>query len=254
MKQNLKSEFDHELQHQTNINCIPCAYTPYLLTIFQSTINPKRGECNVLNMTMNDINLVLHKITLTQTETLNLMDNVHRAKDFRMKRSLLPFGRLFHFLSRTAKDEDVKSMKQDVKRLYDSQISQSKVLNDTIFITNILRGLIKENILKINQIISTITFLNDTMDSIMNQLRPLFSARRFLLLHTEMLIHHSRIRSLLAQMQTDTAQIKEYLKIHITGKLTPSITDPVHLGQELLWINKQLPARLSLPEDPHGNI
>ena len=54
-------------------------------------------------------------------------------------------------------------------------------------------------------------------------------------------------------MQTDTAQIKEYLKIHITGKLTPSITDPVHLRQELLQINKQLPARLSLPEDPHGN-
>ena len=88
----------------------------------------------------------------------------------------------------------------------------------------------------------------------MNQFRPLFSARRFLPLHTEMLIHHARIRSLLSQMQTDTAQIKEYLKIHIMGKLTPSITDPVHLRQELLQIKKQLPARLSLPEDPHGNI
>ena len=55
-------------------------------------------------------------------------------------------------------------------------------------------------------------------------------------------------------MKTDTAQIKAYLNIHITGKLTPSITDPVHLRQELLWINKQLPARLSLPEDPHRNI
>ena len=88
----------------------------------------------------------------------------------------------------------------------------------------------------------------------MNQHRPLFSARRFLLLHTEMLIHHARIRSLLGQMQVDTAQIREYLKIHITGKLTLSITDPVHLRQELLWINKQLSARLSLPEDPHGNV
>ena len=97
-------------------------------------------------------------------------------------------------------------------------------------------------------------FLNDMMDSIMNQLIPLFSAGRFLLLHTEMLIHHTRIRSLLGQMQADTAQIREYLKIHITSKLTPSITDPVHLRQELLQINKQLPTRLSLPEDPHGNV
>ena len=76
------------------------------------------------------------------------------------------------------------------------------------------------------------------MDNIMNQLRPLFFARRFLLLHMEMLIQHARIRLLLGQMQTDTAQIKELLKIHIMGKLTPSITDPVHLRQELLQISK----------------
>ena len=92
------------------------------------------------------------------------------------------------------------------------------------------------------------------MDSIMNWLRPLFSAQRFLLLHTEMLIHHSRIRTLLGQMQTGTSQVKAYLNIHITGKLTPFITDCVHLRQELLQINKQLPTGLSLPENPHGNV
>ena len=118
------------------------------------------------------------------------------------------------------------------------------------FPLHISRGLINENILKINQIISTITFLNDMMDSIIYQLRPLFSARRVLLLHTEMLIHHARIRLLLGQMQADTTQIKEYFKIHITGKLTTSITDPGHLRLELLQISKQLPTRLSLPEDP----
>ena len=66
-------------------------------------------------MTMDDINLVLHEITLTQIEMLNLIDNVHRLKDVRSKRSLSPFGRLFHFLFGTAKDKDIKSMKQDVK-------------------------------------------------------------------------------------------------------------------------------------------
>ena len=66
----------------------------------------------LLNMTMDDINLVLCKITSIQIETLNLTDNFHRPKDFRMKGSLLPFGRLFHFLFGTAKDKDVKSMKQ----------------------------------------------------------------------------------------------------------------------------------------------
>ena len=36
--------------------------------------------------------------------------------------------------------------------------------------------------------------------------------------------------------------------------MTPSITDPVCLREELLQINKQLPARLSLSEDPHSNV
>ena len=145
-------------------------------------------------------------------------------------------------------------MKQDVQKLYTNQISQSKVLNDVISIANISRGLNNANILKINQIISTIFILNGTMESIMNQLKPLFTARRFLLLHMESLIHHCRIKSLLGQMKIETTLIKVYLNIHITGKLTPSITDPVHLRQELLRINKQLPTRLSLPEEPHTNV
>ena len=207
----------------------------------------------LLNMTVDDINSVLCEITSTKIEAFNLINHIHRPKDIRTERSLLPFGGLFHLFG-TANDEDVRSMKQDVQKLYDNQISQSKVLNDVISIANIFRGLINENIRKINQIISAITFINDAMDSIMNQVRPLFLARRFLLLHTESLIHHSRIRSLLGQMKTDTAQIKTYLKIHIIGKLTPSLTDPVHLRQELLQINKQLPTSLSLPEDPQSNI
>ena len=88
----------------------------------------------------------------------------------------------------------------------------------------------------------------------MNQLKPLFTSRRILLLHTESLIHCSRIRSLLGQMKTNTALIKAYLNIQTTGKLTPSITDPVHLRHEFLRINKQLPARLSLPEGPHTDV
>ena len=173
-------------------------------------------------MTIEDINLVLCKITSTLIEAFNLIDHILKPKDIRTKKSLLPFGGLFHFLFGSANDDDIRSMKQDIQKLYDDQISQSKVFNDVISITNISRDLMNANIMKINQIISTITFTNDTMDSIMDQLRPLFSTRRFFLLHTESLIHHARIRTLLGQMKTDTAQIKAYLSKHITGN------NPIH--------------------------
>ena len=63
-----------------------------------------------------------------------------------------------------------------------------------------------------------------------------------------------RIRSLLKQIKKDIELIKEYLNIHSTGKLATTVTDPIHFKHELLKINKHLPTRLSLPEDPHENI
>ena len=108
--------------------------------------------------------------------------------------------------------------------------------------------------MKINEIISAIIFLNETIDSNAERLKPLYVSRRFQFLHTESQIHHMRIRSLLKQINKDIDLIKEYLNIHSTGKLTPTVTDHMHLKHELLKINKQLPTRLSLPEDPHEYI
>ena len=56
------------------------------------------------------------------------------------------------------------------------------------------------------------------------------------------------------QMQHDMILIREYLNIHSTGRLNPNIIDPIHLRQELIKINKQLPIQLSLPENPRTNI
>ena len=206
---------------------------------------------HILNLTLTDLDSILDEITATQDEASNLIDHIHKSQN---KRSLLPFGGLFNFLFGTADDEDVEQMKQDIQRLYDNQVDQANVLNDVISITNVSRGLINENIMKINEIISTITFLNETIDSLAERLKPLYVSRRFQFLHTESQIHHMRIRSLLKQINKDIDLIKEYLNIHSTGKLTPTVTDPIHLKHELLKINKQLPTRLSLPEDPHENI
>ena len=68
----------------------------------------------LLNMTMDDIDLVLCEITSAQIEAFRPIDHIHRPKDIRTKRSLLPFDGLYHFLFGTANDDDVRSMKQDI--------------------------------------------------------------------------------------------------------------------------------------------
>ena len=150
----------------------------------------------LLNMTLDDITLALDEITNMQFEASNLIGHIQN----RNKRSLLPLGGLFGFLFGTADQADLDAVKTDIKQLYQNQMDQTNVLNDIITITNVSRGLINENIKKINNTITTIISLNQTIYYIRGQLQPLYTARRFMLMHTEFLIHHTRIRTITRQM------------------------------------------------------
>ena len=185
-----------------------------------------------------------------QTEASNLID--HLAN--RPKRSLLPFGGLFSFLFGTADQNDLDSLKADIKHLYQNQMDQTNVLNDVISITNVSRGLINENIKKINNIVDTIININQTIKHIAGQLEPLYTARKFMFMHTEFISHHTRIRMVTRQIADDTGSIRSYLSTFTTRKITPQIIDPKHLRQELIKINKQLPPKITLPGNPRTNI
>ena len=97
-------------------------------------------------------------------------------------------GGLFNFLFGTADQKDIAIIIQ-IKDLYPNQLAEKKVLEDVISVTNIFRGLINENRLKINEIISTISGINETISNIQEQLIPLFIARKFLIIQTEAALH-----------------------------------------------------------------
>ena len=124
---------------------------------FKTTLHNQHERYTfLLNMTIDDLSLALDEIVNMQTEAFNLIDHISN----RNKRSLLPFGGLFSFLFGTAIKDDLNSIKVNVKQLYQNQMDQTNVLNDIISITNVSRGLINENIKKINGIIDTIVTLN----------------------------------------------------------------------------------------------
>ena len=132
-------------------------------------------------------------------------------------------GGLFNFLFGTADQKDIDMTKQQVKDMYSNQLAEKKVLEDVISATNISRGLINENRLKINQIVSTISGINEAISNIQEQLIPLFTARKFLIVQIEASLLHARIRSLLKQLQKDLDLIRQYMSTHATKKLTPNI-------------------------------
>ena len=214
--------------------------------------NPRYNH--LLSMTSNDLSSALDQINITRTEVSNLIGHMNHDKNNRHKRSLLPLGGLFNFLFSTADQKDIDLLKQQVKELHENQVDQEETLNNIISVANISRGLINQNIMKIVDIIGTISSLNDTIENIEQQLVPLFTAKRFLFLDVEILIHYSEVQELIKQLQNDITLIRQYLDVHSTGNLTPVLVDQHHLRKELIKINKQLPTSLSLPEVPTTNI
>ena len=97
-------------------------------------------------MTKENFSSIINEITLTQNEAYNLIGH---TKQTRTKRSILPLGRLFNFLFGTTDQKDTDIIKQQVKDLYSHQLAEKKVLEDVISVTNIRRGLINENRLKL---------------------------------------------------------------------------------------------------------
>ena len=171
-----------------------------MLNYYSTFKNSDPRYIEIMNLTLNDLDAAMEEITSTQIEASNLIYHIYSTR--RTKRSILPFGGLFKFLFGTADNNDIDDMKQDIQRLYDNQVDQANILNDVVSITNISRGLINENILKINEIINTITFLNDSIDDLYARLRPLYNSRRFQLLHSETQTHHLRIRTLIRQIHS----------------------------------------------------
>ena len=131
---------------------------------------------------------------------------------------------------------------------------QGKVLDDIISITNISRVMITENRLMINNMTDCIQFPNETLLNFHKEIETLFITRRFLLTHAEGLIHTHRLRVAVSEISNDINNLGQYLDTLSSGKLSPTLVDPIHLSDEPLGIQKELPQTIKLPEKPAGNI
>ena len=172
----------------------------------------------------------------------------------RYKRSLLPLGNLFSFLLGTANQDDLNSIKAQVKEIYENQVNQAKVLTDIVSITNVLRSLINENRLLINGMIQTVITLNSTLKEIQQDLFLLLTTRKFLLTHAETLIHSHRLNIAVNNLVDDIKIMEQYMTMFSSGELNPNLIFPEMLIKELIKIQKQLPPSIKLPEDPTENI
>ena len=220
---------------------------------FRRSMTLDRYHTHLIRLTLYDVNSSINEINEAHDKFLNLTGMIHNDNS-RHKRSLLPLGGLFHFLFGTADQNDLDEIKRDVKTTYDNQVKQTEVLNDIISITNVSRTLINENREMINGMIHNIESLQESLKDIKKDLRILFTTRKFLLIHTEILIHSNRLRIAVDTLKNDINRFVQYLIMLSSGKLSPALIDPTYLQSELAPIQQQLPPSIKLPENASKNV
>ena len=84
--------------------------------------------------------------------------------------------------------------------------------------------------------IDSIIFLNEI--DIHEEIQPLFTTRRFSLVHNEILIRTQRLRVATADNKNNINHLGQYPDTLSFSKLTPALGDPIHLRKELVKIKK----------------
>ena len=223
------------------------------LAHLQSERNFDHHHRHLIELTRQDVNQSIMTLDDSYDKFLQIVNHI-QSHSKRYKRSLLPLGNLFSFLFGTANQDDLNSIKAQVKEIYENQVNQAKVLTDIVSITNVSRSLINENRLLINGMIQTVITLNSTLKEIQQDLFLLLTTRKFLLTHAETLIHSHRLNIAVNNLVDDIKIMEQYMTMFSSGELNPNLISPEMLIKELVNIQKQLPPSIKLPEDPTENI
>ena len=81
--------------------------------------------------------------------------------------------------------------------------------------------------------IHNIETLQDSLKDVKKDLKVLFTTRKFLLIHAEILIHSNRLRIAVDTLKNDINRFVQYLMMLNSGKLSPALIDPTHLQKKI---------------------
>lgn len=207
----------------------------------------------------DDINKVLSMVS-AELENLKKTTN-YLAKDFeetqtlsRQKRSLIPIvGKALSWLFGTVSDEDLQGIRSNINHLYTNQVRMSHVVEKGLSVMKLLQSDIKENVEKINQIISAVDTINHQFQNVSSTVNEVKS-NLHIYIQLDRVIY--RVFSALGIARDYNTQIKLQLNMITLGHLSPIVISPSDLKTVLLDLKGQLDkdSMFELPYDPVTEI
>ena len=168
-------------------------------------------------------------------------------KKFRSKRALIPIiGKALSFLFGTVSEDDLNSIRSNLRTLTISQNKLIHVVQEGMTILNTTQGRIIENREKINNIIDVIHNVSHKLVSVSTTVGILQS---YLHGYNHIGLAISEVKDMLTIAGDYLGQLQLKLNMLSMGHLSPSVITPHNLRILLSDIKSKLPPHLRLPKD-----
>jgi len=211
----------------------------------------KENFMNIFTSLRNEFRL------LTETHTY-LRDTFldYKRLHNRNKRAAIPIiGKMMNFLFGTLTEEDVSSIKNNIRVLAENQNKISHVLSENLSILNVTRIEVSQNRQAINSLIGDLNEIDDKLENITQEIeRQIVELGNFVQLYVQLDLITGELKLLIQKAMTYLEHLSSQLNMLSLGHLSPSVISPTNLKQLLKEISDRLPRYLELFGNPNKDM
>lgn len=206
-------------------------------------------------LSLNKLSREINSLKYTHLELMAQFANYHLLKS-RQKRSLFPFlGGFFHSIFGLLSDADINSLKQNIANLAKNQADICHVIEESLTIINSSRISIDRNRQTINDILTSMTDMDNKFANITDALElGLTELSQFTQIYLQLDIVVEELKRFMLKGLFLVEHLKVKLSVMSLSRLSTSLVDPFELKQILNDIQHRFLPNLKLPSNPNDGL
>ena len=228
------------------------------LAVIMSERYKKLGHANYLSIFQamkNEIRTLRQTYDTTIRSYMDYNTLRNNSSD-RKKRAIFDFGgKILNFLFGTLTQNDLDIVQKHISTLETNQQNIVHVLEDSLTILNMSRIEIAENRHSINEILTTLSKINNKIDNVTEELSSqIIEVENFLQMYLKLDLIVEELKQTMQNALIYLENLKMQMSMLSSEKLSPLIISPMKLKATLQDIASKLPRAFRLPDNINTNL
>ena len=151
-------------------------------------------------------------------------------------------------------DSDLRAVRQNIEQLTENQLKLKHVVGESLTLINLNRVKIVENRQTINEIIGSLTEMDNRLTTLQQVEKDIYKIEPFLSVYFQIDVAMEELKQAMQRMTVYIQQLQLQLNSLSIGRLAPSTITPEKLRELLLDVKGHLAPNHRLPGDPSTDL